>query len=46
MPAYVIRMGVPEMESFWDDLLEKRKSDSLSADERELFKFLEKPLGI
>ena len=44
MPAYVIRMGVPEMESFWDDLLEKRKSDSLSRDEMELFKLFGKAI--
>ena len=37
MPAYTIRMGIPEMESFWQDLLDRRKSNSLSSDEMELF---------
>lgn len=37
MPAYKIRMGIPDMESFWQDLLTRRKTNALSADELELF---------
>jgi len=34
---FTIRMGVPEMESFWNSLLEKRKANTLKPDENELF---------
>ena len=37
MPAYTIRMGIPEMESFWQDLLEKKRSNALNPDEVDLF---------
>lgn len=37
MPTYTIRMGVPEMEAFWQDLLDKRKSNSLDSDYMQLF---------
>ena len=37
MTGYTIRMGVPEMEAFWQGLLQKRKSNTLNADENELF---------
>lgn len=37
MPAYTIRMGIPEIEAFWEDLLNRRKTHSLSSDEMELF---------
>jgi hypothetical protein len=35
-------MGIPEMELFWQDLLSKRKTDQLSAEELILFKRLSK----
>jgi hypothetical protein len=34
---FTIRMGVPEMEEFWDGLLKKRKENTLSKTEIELF---------
>lgn len=37
MPDYTIRMGIPEMEAFWDDLLKRRKNNTLSSEELELF---------
>lgn len=37
MRVYTIRMGIPEMEAFWEDLVEKRKNNTLNSDERELF---------
>lgn len=37
MPTYAIRMGIPEMEAFWQDLLERKRSDALNSDELELF---------
>ncbi|MCA1803042.1 MAG: hypothetical protein LC662_11335 [Rhodothermaceae bacterium] len=30
-------MGVPDMEAFWQDMLQRRKSNTLKADEKELF---------
>lgn len=37
MPTYAIRMGIPEMEAFWQDLLKRKRSDALNSDELELF---------
>ncbi len=34
---YKVRMGVPEMQELWDDLIKRKKSDELSADENDLF---------
>ena len=34
---FTIRMGVPEMEAFWNSLLKKRKTNMLKPDEHELF---------
>ena len=42
---YVIRMGVPEMEAFWNDLSERCDAEKLSRDEKKLFKKLVKVLG-
>lgn len=44
MASYSIRMGVPEMDAFWDDLLVRRKSNTLSSDELELFERLGKAI--
>jgi hypothetical protein len=30
-------MGIPEMEAFWQDLLERKRSKALNSDEIELF---------
>ena len=35
---FKVLMGIPEMKNFWDDLVTRKKEDSLSADENELFK--------
>lgn len=35
---FAIRMGIPEMEEFWGNLLEKKKSDSLNSEQEDLFK--------
>lgn len=32
MRVYTIRMGIPEMEAFWEDLVEKRKNNTLNSD--------------
>lgn len=37
MPEYTIRMGIPEMDAFWEDLVMRRKANLLSSDELELF---------
>jgi len=37
-------MGVPEMELFWNDLVSKHRSGTLSKDEGQLFKKLTKAL--
>jgi hypothetical protein len=37
-------MGVPEMEVFWNDLIEKRKANQLSSDETDLFNRLGKAI--
>ena len=34
---YIIRMGVPEMDEFWNSLLKKRKTNTLQPEEHELF---------
>jgi len=41
---FKIRMGIPEMKEFWDDLLARKKSNSLTPDEEELLKRLSKTL--
>jgi len=35
---FTIRMGLPEMKEFWDDLLEKKRKNTLNSDEEDLFK--------
>lgn len=43
---HVIRMGVPEMESFWNDLSTRHDRDALSGSEQVFFKKLVKvPAG-
>lgn len=39
---FKIRMGIPGMKKFWDNLLEKKKNDNLDSAEEELFKKLAK----
>ncbi len=41
---FKIRMGIPEMKEFWDDLLAKRKNNNLNVDEKDLFKRLSKSI--
>jgi len=41
---FTIRMGIPGMKQFWDNLLNKKKNDSLDSDEEELFKKLAKAI--
>lgn len=41
---FTIRMGVPEMEEFWNDLVCRKRSNQLNADESELFNRLAKAL--
>lgn len=41
---YLIRMGVPEMISFWDELCKKVKSEKANAEERKLYKKLGKTM--
>ena len=41
---FKIRMGIPEMKEFWDDLLAKKKNNNLNVDEEELFKRLVKSI--
>ncbi len=41
---YLIRMGVPEMISFWDELCKKVKSGKSNADDRKLYKKMGKAL--
>ncbi|MBB6480893.1 hypothetical protein [Spirochaeta isovalerica] len=43
--AFSIRMGVPEMELFWNDLTKKADKGSLSKTEQKLFKKLVKAFG-
>ena len=40
-----IRMGVPEMEAYWNDLTARRASSLLGADEQKFFKKLVKTLN-
>ncbi len=41
---FKIRMGIPGMVKFWNNLLEKKKNDNLDSDEEELFKKLAKAI--
>lgn len=41
---FKIRMGVPEMKTFWDDLVDRKKRGQLDQDERDLFKRLGKAI--
>lgn len=43
---YKIRLGVPEMESFWQDLTRKADTGALSGNEEKLFKKLTKALNL
>lgn len=43
---YKIRMGVPEMQEFWDNLLKRKKSGDLNSDEKELFNRFGKAIQI
>ncbi len=43
---FTIRMGVPEMQEFWDDLLHRKKQGALGADEEELFSSKETTIRI
>ncbi|MEN9469042.1 MAG: hypothetical protein RL630_775 [Verrucomicrobiota bacterium] len=42
---FKIRMGQPEMESYWQDLSERHKQGTLDKDEEKLFRKLVKALG-
>ena len=37
MFRYTIRMGIPEMEAFWEGLVERRKANTLNSVEMKLF---------
>ena len=41
---FEIRMGIPGMKKFWDNLLTKKKNGNLDSEEEELFKKLAKAL--
>lgn len=43
--AFRIRMGVPEMEAYWNDLSRRRLADALDKDEAKFFKKLVKTLA-
>jgi hypothetical protein len=43
--AFNIRMGLPEMAAFWDDLYTRKQQGQLGRDEEKLFKKLVKTLG-
>ena len=43
---YNIYMGVPEMEKFWNDLVDKNKNNTLSSDEKKIFKKLVKTIKL
>jgi len=43
--AFKIRMGVPEMEEFWNDILSRKLAGKLDRDEEKFFKKLVKVLG-
>ena len=42
--SFRVRMGVPEMDAYYQDLLNKARNDTLSGDEKKLFKRLRKAL--
>jgi hypothetical protein len=44
--AFVIDMGVPEMDALWKDLLAKYSAGTLSGDDRQLLKKLQKTLHL
>ena len=41
---FKIRMGIPGMRDFWNDLITRKKESKLNTDEEELFKKLSKSL--
>ena len=43
--AYTLRMGVPEMEAYWEGLIARRRECGLNAAEAKVFKKLVKTLG-
>ena len=43
--AFNIRMGLPEMAAFWDDLSTRKQQGTLGKDEEKFFKKLVKTLG-
>jgi hypothetical protein len=43
--AFNIRMGLPEMEAFWNDLTIRKQQGKLGKDEEKFFKKLVKTLG-
>ena len=43
--AFRIRMGVPEMSAYWDDLSARKRQGTLAGNEEKLFKKLVKALG-
>jgi ABC-type phosphate transport system substrate-binding protein len=43
---YKIRLGVPEMESLWQDMLQKADTGALDGNEQKLFKKLTKALNL
>ena len=43
--AFKVRMGVPEMEAFWNDLSARKQQGKLTKDEEKFFKKLVKALG-
>ena len=45
MSVYAIRMGVPEMEDYWNDLSTRADSGQLSKEEQRQFRQLVKALG-
>ena len=42
---FEIRMGLPEMAAYWDDLVARKQAGRLSRDEERRFKKLVKALG-
>ena len=44
--AFNIRMGLPEMAAFWNDLASRRQQGKLDGDEEKFFKKLVKALGL
>ena len=43
--AFNLRMGLPEMAAFWDDLSTRKQQGKLGRDEEKFFKKLVKALG-